>query len=81
MPARKSFGYNLLLYAASYGPVPFYLALAAGCLIFLCPELAFLSISFAAVHLIAMRHFLRWARQQEASKERQIPNLPRQNAR
>lgn len=68
MPTRKSLGCQLALYAAAYGPVPFYLALAGWCLFSAQPTYLlalYLSLSFAGVHLAAMRHFLRWAHKRE----------------
>lgn len=79
MPAQKSFGYRLTLYAAAYGPVPFYLALAGWSLFSAKPTYLlalYLSLSFAGFHIAAMRHFLRWANQREQKKNGGSP-LPR----
>ena len=68
MPARKPFGCRLALYAAAYGPILSYLALAGYSLLSAQPtyRLAlYLSLSFAGFPLAAMRHFLRWAHKRE----------------
>ena len=76
MPAQKSFSYNLILYAVAYGPVVCYLTIALDA-----SSLAAFSVFFTAFHIVAMRRYLRWARQQEARKARPFPNLYRQNSR
>ena len=68
MPATKSLGYNLLLYTAAYGPAAVYLAIAAWSFLSAKPVYLlslYISLSFTAFHIAAMRHFLRWARQRE----------------
>ena len=77
MPAQKSFSYNLILYAVAYGPALCYLTFGLGNT----PHLAAFSVFFAAFHIVAMRRYLRWARQQEARKARPCPNLYRRNSR